>query len=169
WQREPGMGATASSALVSGHRARGAVAAGSFRRHVAEMTARQRPLATPEEIAVRAGQQGIPRLLLPARPDIFPARETRLRELAAAHPMRDFLLFTAELVRAQHQVLADFPAVSLPDAAALRAAAQAGKPPLPAQLWPRDPQWRIGLRGIVDRALAWLAPGQAADAVRAVG
>src|SRR5690606_37867332 len=43
------------------------------------------------------------------------------------------------------------------------------KPPLPAQLWPRDPQWRIGLRGIVDRALAWLAPGHAADAVRAVG
>ena len=133
------------------------------------MTAPQRPLAAPEEIAARAGQQAIPRLHLPVRTGLFAERSTRLRELAAAHPLRDFLLFTAELAGAQHELLSAHPAVTLPGPEALQSAAQADRPPLPAALWPRDPQWRLGLRGMVEHLLSRLAPGQAADAVRAVG
>jgi FdhE protein len=59
--------------------------------------------------------------------------------------MRDFLLFAAELARAQHELLQGYPTVALPEAAALDVASRAGLPPLPATLWPRDPAWREGL------------------------
>jgi FdhE protein len=123
------------------------------------------PLLSPEEIAVRAGQQ-VPHLHLPQRLEVFAEREQRLRQRAASHPMRDFLLFTAELVRAQHEVLQDYPAVALPDAPALDAASQAGKPPLPAAHWPRDGQWRTGLRLMIDRLLPRLAGSPAQASVR---
>lgn len=125
------------------------------------------PLLSPEEIAVRAGQQ-LPFLHLPERLELFSARETRLRQLAAAHPMRDFLLFAAELARAQHDILQSYPSVALPDASALDAAAHAGRAPLPAQLWPRDPQWRTGLRRMLDGLLPRLAGSPAQDTVRAL-
>ena len=90
-------------------------------------------LLTPEEIAVQAGHQ-VPFLHLPQRASVFADRETRLRELSAAHPMRDFLLFMAELARAQHEVLKTYPAVALPDTADLDAAAGVGMPPLHRRL-----------------------------------
>lgn len=120
-------------------------------------------LLSPEEIAVRAGQQ-VPHLHLPKRHEVFAERETRLRQLAASHPMRDFLLFAAELVRAQHEILQTYPAVALPDADAIDAASRAGQPPVPAVHWPRDPQWRAGFH----RLLAALLPrleGSPAQAV----
>ena len=81
-----------------------------------------RPLLSPEEIAVRAGRD-VPYLRLPERARVFADRELRLRQLAAGHPMRDYLLFAAELVQAQHLVLADYPTVALPTPAQLDAAA----------------------------------------------
>lgn len=123
------------------------------------------PLLSPEEIAVRAGQQ-VPHLYLPERLNVFSARETRLRELAAAHPMRDFLLFIAELVHAQHDSLQSYPAVALPDAAALDAAAGVAQAPLPAALWPRDPQWRTAFRRMLDGLILRLAGNPAQAAVR---
>lgn len=125
------------------------------------------PLLSPEEIAVRAGQQ-VSYLRLPQRGALFFERETRLRQLAAAHPMRDFLLFAAELARAQHAVLQSYPAVALPDAAALDAAARAGQAPLPALLWPRDPAWRAGLRQMLEALLPRLAGSPARQAVHAL-
>ena len=113
------------------------------------MTATSIPLRSPEEIAVRAGQQ-VPFLHLPERSTVFAEREMRLRQRAAAHPMREFLLFMAELARSQHELLQHHPAVALPDGAALDAAARAGLPPLPAALWPRDPAWRDGLVRLID-------------------
>jgi len=123
------------------------------------------PLLSPEEIAVRAGQQ-IPFLRLPERKTVFSAREMRLRALAAGHPMRDFLLFAAELAQAQHRLLQDYPDVPLPDVAALHAAAQAGATPLPAATWPRAPQWRAQWRRMLDDLLPRLQgnPAQAAAA-----
>jgi FdhE protein len=114
-----------------------------------------RPLLSPEEIAVRAGEQ-VPVLRLPGRASVFAERERRLRQLAAGHPMRDYLLFAAEIARAQHALLADYPAVPLPDATALDAAARAGRPPLAAAAWPRDPAWRAGLRRLLDGLLGRL-------------
>jgi FdhE protein len=124
-------------------------------------------LLSPEEIAVQAGQQ-VPFLHLPERATLFAEREMRLRQRAAAHPMRDFLLFMAELARSQHEVLQQYPAVALPDAAALDAAARAGAPPLPAALWPRDPAWRDGLIRLISTLLPRQAGGPAVATVRAL-
>ena len=120
------------------------------------------PLLSPEEIAVRAGQQ-VPFLRLPERSTVYAEREMRLRERAASHAMRDFLLFCAELARGQQELLLAYPSVPLPDAAALDAASRAGAPPLPARLWPRDPAWRAGLLRLLDALLPRLAgsPAQA--------
>ena len=124
-------------------------------------------LLTPEEIAVQAGHQ-VPFLHLPQRAGVFADRETRLRELSAAHPMRDFLLFMAELARTQHEVLKTYPAVALPDAADLDAAAGVGMPPLPAADWPRDPLWRAQFRQLLDRLLPRLAGSPAQASVQAL-
>jgi FdhE protein len=129
-------------------------------------TTTARPLLSPEEIAARAGHQ-VTFLRLPERATVFAEREMRLRQLAAAHPMRDFLLFTAELARAQHLVLQAYPALALPDQAALEAAARAGQAPLPALLWPRDAAWRSGLRLLLEELLARVPDSPARDAVGA--
>jgi FdhE protein len=124
-------------------------------------------LLTPEEIAVRAGQQ-VPYLRLPERASVFADREIRLRQRAASHTMRDFLVFMAEVARCQHEVLQTYPAAALPDAAALDAASRAGAPPLPAAHWPREAVWRTEFRRLLDRLLPRLAGSPAQTAVRAL-
>jgi FdhE protein len=123
-------------------------------------------LLSPEEIAVQAGQQ-VPYLRLPEAAGVFADRELRLRERAAGHPMRDYLLFMAELARAQHETLGTFPAVVLPDADALDAASRAGVAPLAAD-WPRDPAWRGQFRVLLDRLLPRLDGSPAQATVRAL-
>lgn len=110
-------------------------------------------LLSPEEIAVQAGQQ-VPFLRQPVRASVFAERETRLRQLAAGHAMRDFLLFAAELARAQHSLLNNYPDVALPTPEQIDAASRAGTPTLPAFTWARDPLWQQGLQSL----LADLAP-----------
>jgi len=131
------------------------------------LTSQATPLLSPEEIAVRAGQQ-VPYLHAPERASVFGDREIRLRQLAASHAMRDFLIFTADLARAQHDLLQSYPEVVLPDAAALDAASRAGMPPLPAADWPRDPAWRTGLTRMLDALLPRLSASPALPAVQAL-
>ncbi len=116
----------------------------------------------PEQIAMEAGRQ-MPFLRLPVRASVFADRQLRLRQLAAAHPMRDYLLFIAELAQAQHEVLQDYATVAVPCADDLQAAATALKPPLPAFCWPRDSVWRDQLRRLLDVLLTKLPPGPARD------
>ena len=125
------------------------------------------PLLSPEEIAVRAGREA-PLLHFPVRAEVFAERALRLRQRAAGHPMRDYLLLMADLVQAQHEVLQSHPPVPLPDASALRDAAAAGEPALPATLWPRDPAWRQGLQRIVETLLLRAPGGKVADALTAL-
>lgn len=125
------------------------------------------PLLSPEQIAVRAGQQ-LPLLHLPARGEVFAERAIRLRQRAAGHAMREYLLLMADVAQAQHDLLQDYPAVRLPDTPALEAAAYAGQPPLPATLWPRAPQWRDGLQPILDQLLQRLPPCAARSTVEAL-
>lgn len=125
------------------------------------------PLLSPEEIAVRAGQQ-IPFLRLPVRKEVFSARETRLRERAASHSMRDFLLFLAEVSQVQHQLLQSDLAFALPNEAALAEAAHAGQPPLRATGWQRDPRWRDVLHDMLARLAPRLDGNPALAAVHAV-
>lgn len=115
------------------------------------MTTPTRRLLDPEQIAIQAGRQ-MPFLRLPERATVFAERALRLRQLAAGHPMRDYLLFVAELVDAQHRVLPTLAAVPA-SAEACDAAAHELRPPLP---WdgPREPGWADGLHTL----LAELAP-----------
>lgn len=103
---------------------------------------------SPEEIAARAGGE-TPFLLWPERSTHFAEREMRLRQLAAGHPMRDYLLFAAELARVQQVALGAYPAVRLPDDTMLDDAASRLAPPLPATDWLRDPLWRTELRSML--------------------
>lgn len=127
----------------------------------------QQVLLSPEQIAVRAGQQ-VPFMQLPERREVFAERAARLTQLAQSHAMGDFLLFAASLARSQHEALQRFPNVPLPDAAALNAAAAAGLPPLPALRWQRDYQWRMMLRAMLDALSPSLGASPAQGAVRQV-
>lgn len=79
--------------------------------------------------------------------------------------MRDYLVLMADLTRAQHELLQSYPQVALPEADALLAAASAGKPPVPAAQWPRDPHWRDGLHRMLDTLLPRLQAGPARGVV----
>lgn len=116
----------------------------------------------PEQIAMQAGRQ-MPFLRLPRRAEAFSDRATRLRQLAASHPMREYLIFIADLAQAQQQVLNDYAAVALPEAEALEAAAKVLKPPMPAFGWPRDPVWMQELRRLLALFRTRLAEGPARD------
>jgi len=100
-----------------------------------------------DEIVARGGGE-TPFLRLPERSTVFAERAMRLRQLAANHPMADYLGFVAELALAQQRRLQAVPQVALPDADALDHAARAGQPPLPAEAGP-DPAWRGLLRELL--------------------
>jgi FdhE protein len=103
---------------------------------------------SPEEIAARGGGE-TPYFQWPQRASVFAERAMRLRQLARGHAMGDFLDFAADIAQAQQARLAAMPALPLPDAAALDAAARAGRPPLSATDWPLDAAWRGVLRALV--------------------
>lgn len=131
------------------------------------MTATQTRLLSPEEIALRAGEQ-VPFLRFAERSTVFGERAMRLRQLAPGHAMRDYLLFVADIAAAQGEVLADGIDVVLPDAAQIDDAARRGQPLLAATEWRRDGRWLGLLRGVLDRLDARLADGPARSAVRAL-
>lgn len=122
-------------------------------------TSTTQKLLSPEEIAVRAGEQ----LTFLHLPDagVFAARAVRLRQLADGHAMRDFLLFVAELADAQHRALKAGVAVPVPTAAQVDAAAREGRPLLPADTWARDAVWRDSLRALLRDLAGHLADGPA--------
>jgi len=119
-------------------------------------SAHQRILS-PEEIAVRAGEQ-LTFLHLPEA-GVFADRALRLRELAAGHAMRDFLLFVAELAEAQHRALSSGADVPLPTAEQIEAAARNGQPLLMAETWPRAAVWRDSLRALLQDLARRLGEG----------
>lgn len=123
-------------------------------------------LISPEEIAVRAGEQHT--FLYTPGAGVFAARALRLRALAQGHAMADFLRFVAELADAQHRRLGAAQALKLPSAEQIEAAARVGRPPLPAELWPRDPAWREDLRALLQDLCTRLPDGPARDAARRV-
>jgi FdhE protein len=124
-------------------------------------------LLSPEEIAVRAGGD-IPFLRFPERSTVFGEREMRLRQLAVGHAMGDYLLFIAELAKAQAEVLNATADLTLPDAAQIESAAKAGTSLLAATEWKRDPRWTRLLRDLLGRVDARLRDGPARTAVRAL-
>lgn len=115
---------------------------------------------SPEEIASR--QMGdAPQLRFPVTADVFRDRETRLRQLAAGHAMRDFLIFMADVCAAQHRALQAERGGELPAQAALGDAARAGVPPLTPTLHRRDAAWREELSDILAELLPRAGEGPA--------
>lgn len=124
-------------------------------------------IMSAEEIAARGGGD-IPFALWPERATFFAEREMRLRQLAPSHTMSEFLLFMAELCKAQHALLNQYPEVALPDDVVLDRAAQRAMPPLAAVDWARDPAWRSGLRQMLV-SLSSHAPTTAAEVIDRLG
>lgn len=101
--------------------------------------------------------------------DVFAQRALRLRQLAAGHAMRDYLMFIAQLAEAQDRALQHFPAVPLPSTDQLQAAAQSGQPALAVGAWPRDAAWQSSLHTLLDQlASALPADSPARASVQAV-
>ena len=92
-------------------------------------------------------QRSIPRIRIPDRAKLFMHRAARLRTLAQASPIGDYLRLFAAVADAQHAALADF-SVALPSAAQIETAQMHHMPPISATTWPRPPQWRAKLQAI---------------------
>jgi FdhE protein len=123
---------------------------------------------SPEEIAARAGGQ-TPFLHAPQRASHFAERQMRLLQLAPGHAMGDFLRFMAGVAGAQQRRLLAFGSVPVPDAAALDGAALAGRPPLPATDWLRNPAWLDALRAMLRELQPEAPPGTQAVLTRLLG
>lgn len=124
-------------------------------------------IMSPEEIAAR--QVGdVPQIRFPEPGSLFRDRELRLRQLAAGHAMRDYLVFMADLAAAQHRALAAPRVAVLPGEEALGDAARAGIAPLSPQLIRRPPEWRDDLADILADLLPRLPAGPARDTVAAL-
>lgn len=102
---------------------------------------------TPQDIPQRASLE-VPRLLLPDPSRLFGERALRLRQLSAAHPMRDYLLLLALACEAAHSLPRPAWTAATADQ---QAAASAGTPWLDATRWPRDPRWRTALRSLLQQ------------------
>ena len=133
------------------------------RSHNADVTTIR--ISTPEEIAARAGEDA-PFLRFPERASVFAEREMRLRQLAAGHAMRDFLIFAADIAQLQQRELARGVTLPLPDAEELQRTAAAGAPPLPAADWPRPAAWRDVLRRMVAALEQRASAGNARDTLK---
>src|SRR5215470_1441935 len=98
-------------------------------------------------------QRSIPRVRLPDRAQLFARRAARLRELAGASPIGDYLCVLARVADAQQAALARFDP-PLPSADQVAQAREHGMPPLHATGRPRDARWRDVVRAIAAAAAA---------------
>jgi FdhE protein len=109
----------------------------------------------------------IPRLRMPERAGVFSDRAARLRSLAEASPIGDYLALMARVADAQQRALREFTPAA-PDAALVDRAKRHDMPPLPATAAPRDPGWRAILARVLDdlTGSGELPPAAAAVCVR---
>ena len=117
-------------------------------------------IMSPEEIAAR--QIGdVPPIRFPELGAVFRDREQRLRQLAAGHAMRDYLIFMADVAAAQHRVATTARTVSLPSQDELGDAARAGVSPLSPDRFRRAAEWREDLSDLLADLLPRLPEGPA--------
>lgn len=109
--------------------------------------------------------QQAPRVVLPARPDLFSVRADRFLALAAAHPMAAYLHLMAEVARAQQAAVVARRPDAIPEAA-LAASRDYGMPPLSAQSHERSSAWREDLKDIAQHVRKRSANGVAATLER---
>jgi FdhE protein len=105
-------------------------------------------------------------IILPDPAVRFARTAARLETLAAGHPMAEWLLFMAQLARAQHAAVIKLPPPPGPAQAVVDQAVAARMPPLAADGHRRDTAWRDILASILDGFTA--VPEPAAAVMRAV-
>lgn len=116
---------------------------------------------SPEEIATRNVGEAA-HLKFADLTFVFRDRALRLRQLAAGHPMRDFLIFMADVADAQHTVLNAPRSVALPSQEFLGDAARSGVAPLEFPHWSLNEEWREDLQEVLAQ-LQPRAQGPAAE------
>ncbi|WP_442801763.1 formate dehydrogenase accessory protein FdhE [Serratia rubidaea] len=92
--------------------------------------------------------EAIPPLLFANLKSLYTRRAERLRQLAADHPLGDYLHFAAGIAEAQQHALHDHP-LQLDLSDALRQGAERGKPPLDLSVYPRSAHWRTLLTALI--------------------
>jgi FdhE protein len=110
-------------------------------------------------------QRAIARIRLPDPTNIFSRRAERLRKLSEGHAVGDYLRLMAALGDAQQAMLKTLVLQHPIDAEHLRLAREHGMPPLQADGWSRDPEWRNALVGLCD---AMAAGASCCDRIRAL-
>jgi FdhE protein len=100
-------------------------------------------------------------IILPIPASRFAQTESRLRALAGDHPMRDWLLFLAELSKSQHEAIATVEPVEAPSEATIELAVNAQMPPLAADGHHRASTWYVALAHILDATRSMSLPAQA--------
>jgi FdhE protein len=108
----------------------------------------QSRMMSPEEIAVQSQEQAA-FLVYPEMNQLFLDRENRLRTLADNHPMREYMLFVADLTHAQHVALSQYAQFEVPSIADIHAAIDQSMPLLNVFTHKRDPAWVKVLRAML--------------------
>ena len=116
----------------------------------------------PGQIEPPAGE--IRFLFLPGR-DLFSRRAERLRFLSKGHSLGGYLGFLALLADAQQEVLKQFPTLSLPDPNEQALCRERGMPLLGSRSRPRNPEWRWGLKMILQQMRGAALPPAASETV----
>jgi FdhE protein len=106
-------------------------------------------------------------LVLPDPTSRFARTADRLEALSAGHPMEAWLHFMAQLASSQHRATTAARPLAGPSAALVAAALAAGRPPLAAVRYRRDPAWLSGLAALLDDFVgaAMPAPARAVIAI----
>jgi FdhE protein len=108
-----------------------------------------------------------PRVVLPSSATLFADRAARFLQLAAGHPMADYLALMGAVAQAQHETLGKRSAPAVP-ATALEQSRDYGMPPLAALSHARDPQWRADLSELASLVASRPTAKVMVDAVRAL-
>lgn len=114
---------------------------------------------------MESARGGIPLLFLPLRDDLFAARASRFRALAANHTLGEFLLLMGEVAESQQQVFDAFPVLPSPSPRQLEECRHGGLPPLGVLGWQREPVWREGLELLLDGMAAKKLPEPAGASI----
>lgn len=86
----------------------------------------------------------------PQADSVFKDRAQRFKSLAVNHRLADFMRFMAQVAQAQHQVMSDQGAPTLPAAEQIDLCKAHDMPPLNYQLVKRAPEWLDGLRLLLE-------------------
>ncbi|QIW15952.1 formate dehydrogenase accessory protein FdhE [Pasteurellaceae bacterium RH1A] len=104
-----------------------------------------------EEIKQAASSFHNPPLLFANPKNLYHRRAKRLRQLSEDHPLGNYLVFAANLVETQLDLLENFPLADFSEKLTACIAANEGEKPLNAKHFQRDPVWRDLLLVMVDK------------------